>query len=266
VQLTKHHGLGNDFLIGFVAEQPSNASDLARQLCHRTEGIGADGLVLLVPHTEADARMVLHNADGSRAEISGNGLRCVGQALAIDGGVDAASFVVMTDAGPRLVAVEPGAGVLTAMVDAEMGEVTAIDPPPRDAEELAASLVDAQRVGSGAIGNPHIVVEVTDPSAIDLALVGPVVEHAVPSGTNVEFIAASGDDSIDLTAWERGSGITQACGSGACVGAVLANRWGLTGTRVRVGMPGGSATVEVGPTVHLIGPATLVARIEVPDV
>ncbi len=260
MRLSKHHGLGNDFLIAFVADVPHDAPALARRLCHRTEGIGADGLIFLTPGSgHGDASMTLLNADGSMAEISGNGLRCVGHALARRDGVDAGDYLVDTLVGRRAVSVRSADGP-DADVSAEMGSITSIDEAR--AEALLVSLVDTRAVGAAAIGNPHLVARVDDPAAIDLGKVGRAVDACVDGGANVEFIAPAGSDAIVLTVWERGAGATRACGSGACVAAWFAHEWGMVGEVVEVRMPGGSATVHLGATVTLVGPASFVADME----
>lgn len=267
MRLTKFHGLGNDFLIAFAGEVPPDAPAIARAACHRTEGIGADGLVFLTPgqglgRDRGDATMTLLNADGSLAEISGNGLRCVGQALARRDAVDSGDYLVDTVGGRRAVAVQSTKGS-TANVAAEMGTITAIDEATATA--LLAELTAATSVGAAAIGNPHVVALVDDPNGVDLAVVGGKVGGEVVGGANVEFIRAVPGvaDAIELTVWERGAGATRACGSGACVAAWYANQWGLVGDVVDVVMPGGRATVHLGHTVSLVGPATHVADVEV---
>lgn len=264
MHLSKHHGLGNDFLVAFVASVPPDAPARARRLCHRTEGVGADGLILLTPgEGDSDATMTLLNADGSLAEISGNGLRCVAQALARRDGASAADYLVATAAGTRGVAVVSSDGA-QAEVAAEMGAIESLELA--DATELVTSLTGASRAGAASVGNPHVVALVEHPYSVDLEAVGGAVDAAVDGGSNVEFIRAidRGPGAIELSVWERGAGATRACGTGACAGAWYANRWGLVGEVVDVLMPGGRATVHLGPTVSLVGPATHVAEIEVP--
>lgn len=267
MRLTKHHGLGNDFLVA-LDEVGGTALELgagqARRLCDRHTGVGADGLVH--GRTQGDVvRMMLWNSDGSRAEISGNGLRCLGQAVAMARGVATLDVVIATDAGERRVVVEPGPAADTAMVTADMGHVEVFEGAElAAAEDVLRAELDPTRVGRASIGNPHVVAEVGDPRSVDLNLVGPRIERAVEGGVNVELIRASAEaDVIELAVWERGAGLTQACGSGACVAASFAHRWGLTGPEVRVEMPGGVAEVSLGIQVRLRGPATWIAAIEV---
>lgn len=264
-RLTKHHGLGNDFLIALVDAIPPGAAELAQRLCHRRTGLGADGLVLGVGAATdgTAAQFVLFNADGSRAEVSGNGLRCLGQALAMRAGVSELETKIDTDAGPRLLTVWPTDDPNSSLARVDMG------PPARGPQVEGVPIADTlayTRVGSIDMGNPHIVIEVPDPRSHDMASVGPAIEaHFMPTGTNVHLIGAgSTPDTIIMNIWERGAGVTEACGSGACAAASVANDWGLCDQTVKVDMPGGVATVEVTSTIHLIGPATYVAEIEVP--
>ncbi len=278
MQLTKHHGLANDFLV--VLDEVNGRGlvidgDLAVRLCDRRTGVGADGLIHgQLPPPDAnggspagvDVVMHLFNADGSRAEMSGNGIRCLGQALATARDVHEAVLHVATDAGVRRLQVEESDDHRSSTISVDMGPAGA---GPAIPSEVDAFLAGADRPGTRAatvdMGNPHLVVVVPDPAHIDLASEGPWLEKQFADGINVEFIAPAGPDTLVLRVWERGAGITQACGTGACAAAHVAHQWGLVGERVRVDMPGGSAEVELGPSVTLIGPATHVATIEIPD-
>lgn len=276
MQLTKHHGLANDFLV--VLDEVNGTGqeitgDLARRLCNRRTGIGADGLIHgAAPGARDDADVVMHlyNADGSRAEMSGNGIRCLGQAIAMAREVHEVNLRVLTDAGIREISVHESVDHRGAMVSVEMG--TAANGPPIPApvtEQLAgrATTVD--------VGNPHLVLEVPDPAMVDIETEGAWLEEQFPEGVNVEFITAGDEaDSLELRVWERGVGVTQACGTGACAAAYAAHRWGLVGERVRVEMSGGVAEVELAapadePGSHritLVGPAQHIATVELPDV
>jgi len=278
VQLTKHHGLANDFLV--VLDEINGPGghidgELALRLCDRRTGVGADGLIHgELPAVDGggdgpggiDVVMHLFNADGSRAEMSGNGIRCLGQALATARDVHEAVLHVATDAGVRRLQVEQSDDHRSSTVSVEMGPAGA---GPAIPSEVDAFLAGDERPGTRAatvdVGNPHLVVVVPDPSHIDLASEGPWLEKQFVDGINVEFIAPAGPDALVLRVWERGAGITQACGTGACAAAHVAHAWGLVGERVRVDMPGGSAEVELGSSITLIGPATHVATIEIPD-
>jgi diaminopimelate epimerase len=259
--LTKHHGLGNDFLVVFhphIEDLPA----LARQLCDRREGIGADGLLIGETAKGYAARMVLYNADGSRAEISGNGIRCFAQALAMRRG-DFDGRHIVTDAGERVVSLtatgEPS--VVEAAVD--MGEVSNLPEP----SNWAALGCDSLRpVSHLDVGNPHSVVAVDDVAAVDLLTLGQLVPHV-----NLEVIEPGPQpDAITMRVHERGAGITQACGTGACAAAWAASGWGLVAPDVQeivVHMPGGSAKVRLHQPstgrVTLVGPAKFVGTITV---
>lgn len=255
VHLTKHHGLGNDFLVVLDPEGVVTVdASMARALCDRRTGVGADGLLWAGPGVrEADVTMTLHNADGSRAEMSGNGIRCLAQAVARSRRVDAVDLAVATDAGLRRVQVTPGDD-RTVHVRVDMGPVTAADAP--DLPELRG----AKDVLGAAVGNPHVVALFADRDALDAAADGFAM-----TDRNVEFVLAGpGPDELTMRVVERGAGETQACGTGACAAAWAAQRWGLVGDRVTVHMPGGAAIVELdGATSHLTGPAVLVADVEV---
>lgn len=262
--LTKHHGLGNDFLIAIEPDLPLTHED-ATKLCHRRYGVGADGLIVLSP-IGLGWRMTLFNSDGSRAELSGNGLACVGQALAMAGGTvptgsGSETFAVMTEAGPRGVVVygetEPG----TVQVQVAMGKA---NPGPEVFDGWADHGLNPSRQLGVDMGNPHLVVEVTDPQAVDLAVVGPAVEAKYPDGLNIHFISARNRHCLDLEVWERGAGITQACGTGACAAAYAAHQWDLVDETVEVHQPGGVARVILDESgVALRGPATYVCTVTV---
>jgi diaminopimelate epimerase len=268
MHLTKHHGLGNDFLVTFVDEIPLDAPATAISLCDRRTGVGADGLIFGIDGG-SQVIMRLFNSDGSSAEVSGNGLRCFVQAVAMRRGVQNLEIDVDTLAGLRACALEPTADSRTAFASADMGVVSGGDTPDTDTFlDTVDGLPVVHRWAVGAVGNPHVVVEVDDPDDVDLAVVGPDIESHFPHGVNVHFVNARATDEVELRVWERGAGITQACGSGATVSAQRMFEWGAVGERVNVSMPGGSAIVDVAttarPTAILSGTATFVASIEVP--
>ncbi len=261
MRLSKLHGLGNDFLVALLEGEPADLDVLARTWCDRRTGIGADGFIVGCPpaaDSGADLRMILHNADGSRAEMSGNGIRCLAHAAARAAGRGAVTLVIDTDGGRRIVTVDGDGERVSASVD--MGEV---GEGPVVPEALASSL-DGVRFATADVGNPHLVVCVEDLVAVDVAEVGSRYEGYFPEGMNVEFIAPSGDEggTLDLRVWERGVGVTQACGTGAVAGATRAVGWGMVDSPVRVRMPGGDVQVEVGATAVLVGPSVFVADIE----
>ncbi len=265
VHLTKHVALGNDFLIGVEPPRELTPRD-AVAWCDRRRGVGADGLITLTADTAVPGRwrMVLLNSDGSRAEVSGNGLRGVAQALTGHTGATApCQFEVETDGGLRSLDVISIDGA-DALVRADMGAVRP-GPPTFDGWDDLGVAVDRQ-IGLD-IGNPHLVAVVDDPSRHDLAVIGPAVESRYPEGLNVHLIEVTSDHSLDLRVWERGAGITEACGSGACAAAAATIEWGLTGPTVEVTMPGGTATVErtESDSLLLTGPATFIADITITE-
>jgi diaminopimelate epimerase len=282
VQLAKHHGLGNDFLVA-LDEVNGRAltvdGDLARDLCDRRRGVGADGLIHGArPPAGADVDVVMHlfNSDGTRAEMSGNGIRCLGQALARARRAEGEQvFQVATDAGLRrvTVAASPSGGSSRAGVVAAMGSATVGPSVPDDVSaRLGRGATGASRMASVEVGNPHLVVEVREVGGIDLDE-GRWADAQVPSGINVEFVAPSAEG-VQMRVWERGAGVTEACGTGACAAAWAAHRWGWStfvetarGATTTVHMPGGVAEVTLGAQdeIELGGEVVFVADIEVPD-
>lgn len=267
VRLSKYHGLGNDFLVLVVRDGADAPTDeehaaLAVASCDRHRGVGADGLLICAssPTSEADLVMRLRNADGSLAEMSGNGIRCFVHA-ALDAGMVSAGVVeVATDSGLRVLKVSaPVDGV--AQVEVSMGEVVLDAVPIPDA---VRAVLAGRRATTVTVGNPHIVID-ADPSSVDLVNFGPSVENwylgSELRGINVEVIARSADpdDAIDMAVWERGVGITQACGTGAVASAAVASAWGIGSTPMVVRQPGGDATVAMkGTEATLIGPSQFV--------
>ncbi len=252
MRLEKYEALGNDFLV--VVDHPVDA-DLARAVCDRHRGAGADGLIRVVGGDgEGDVAMELWNADGSRAETSGNGLRCLARAVVDAGLVAGPEMVIATDAGPRRATLHSD-----GLVSVEMGAVRVVDGN-RDPFD------DPRWLGFVDAGNPHVVLGVDDPAKEDLEQDGPAWEGAY-DGVNVEYVAAGpGADELTMRVWERGVGETTACGSGACAAAVVARREGTVGDRVTVHQPGGDVVVDLsGPTVLLTGPARFVCTVEWPD-
>ena len=279
----KMHGAGNDFV---VAEPPPSgpASDeaawpaLARAICDRHRGVGADGLLLVLPSAVADRRMRIFNADGSEAEMCGNGIRCFVRYL-----LDRR----LVEASDGRVRVETISGVRAAETRSDdRGEVTAVrvsmgrpafepaaigaaleGPPPVLDLPLAVTPEGGGEVGLSltlvSMGNPHAVAFLDGPpQAYPVARVGPAVEHhpLFTHRTNVEFARVEGRGALEMRVWERGVGETQACGSGACAAVVAARLHGLVDDTVTVRLPGGEVTVswdgegEVlldGPVAHV---------------
>ena len=278
LRLHKLHGLGNDFLVALTDELPAGADGArtAAALCHRRRGVGADGLIYAVLDSPGDgadcsAAMRLWNSDGSAAEVSGNGLRCLAHAIAHTLGVAELDIVVHTVAGPRRCSIGATEIPGTAIGTAEMGSPGAGPRPDR----LSASPETAVEgiLGPGAIerwdtlqvGNPHAVLAVADPAAVPLQEAGPAVEALFSGGINVHFGAVTGPDELTLCVWERGAGATAACGTGAVAAAAAFHRWGEVGQNVIVRMAGGEARVDLSEPVTLTGESTYVAAVDVHD-
>ncbi len=267
VHLSKHHGLGNDFLVALVEHLPLDAGEKAIAWCDRRTGIGADGLIFGLPSRGEGIEMRLLNSDGSPAELSGNGLRCFAHAVAIQRGLPDLELDVSTPAGVRHCTVRASTDPRTVLATVDMGVVC--PGPDPGVEDLMAAVgepvVGVKRWETGDIGNPHVVCEVDDPEEIDLEVAGPAIERHFDEGVNVHFVAFSGPNELTLRVWERGAGVTYACGTGAAVSAEIFHRWGLVGPKVVVRMPGGEALVDLSGPVTLTGPATHVADLEIPD-
>ncbi|MBK5222556.1 MAG: diaminopimelate epimerase [Acidimicrobiia bacterium] len=270
MQLSMHHGLRNDFLVVLDDRNSTEVTagpDMARQLCDRRSGLGADGLIhgaRPAPGSDADVVMHLWNADGSRAEMSGNGIRCLAQAVARSKGLADGVVAIDTDTGRREVSISRGPSRHKVVASVDLGVV---GPGPGVAgSELP---IEVKEVATADLGNPHLVAWVDGDLLADIALgeVGPAIEAIYADGINVELIAPGPDpDSLVLRVWERGAGITQACGTGACAAASLARRWGMVGSTVTVHMPGGSVVVDlVDDRAILSGPAVHVADIEIDE-
>lgn len=264
MRLTKHHGLGNDFLVLLddEASHPLDA-DVARALCDRRTGVGADGMIratLDAIAEDAVAAMDLRNADGSPAETSGNGIRCLAQALILAGWAGGPTIPIRTDAGRRVVTLHDRADRRTHTLSVEMGVARVGGKAP----EWAGGPV--RRTLRVDVGNPHLVFEVGGADEIDIVELGESVNAKESGGANVHLLTAEAGDHIAIRTYERGVGPTLACGTGACAAAVAARAWGLVGGVVAVDQAGGTADVTVGAdgAVVLRGPATLVATVELP--
>lgn len=257
MRFLKLHGLGNDFLISLDSSgsEPIGA-DLVRRVCDRHRGIGADGLIHAVPASAgAVAKMTLYNADGQRAEISGNGLRCLAYALRRCSWTSLSEFSIDTAAGLRLVGLIETVSSETVVMSTEMGEATILQTPEPVLELLPPHL----SVSFVNMGNPHLIVEVEDANKVEAAQVGAAIDGLISGGTNVHFVTRV-EGGLEMNIYERGVGATQACGSGACAAAVVLGE-GTT----KVSMVGGDVTVDTSsPVVVLVGSATWIAECEVP--
>ena len=265
VRFSKYQGTGNDFVmvIDLDDERPFTAEEAAA-LCDRRSGVGADGLIRVVRGRDAALFMDYRNADGSVAEMCGNGVRCVAALARSAGLIDMAAFDVATRAGIHRVEL-----LADARIAVEMGTPSFTKSAiPMRGPAWETFLTEPFEIGGGltvkasalSMGNPHLVLLVEDdPDRFHVAHIGPALEHheLFPEGTNVEFAHVT-NDGILARVWERGSGETMACGSGACAVAVAANEAGLAPARTMVRFPGGDLEVERGEdgVVVLTGPAT----------
>ena len=277
MRVSKFDAWGNDFLVLDLADlPPGGGADLAtgttpdwpsvaRAWCNRTSGVGADGLLLLDRIDDVNARMKLYNSDGSSAEMSGNGARCFAHALfRADDARGERVYRLHTDAGEREVTVGRHTDD-SVMASVDMGEVTRIEAPEGWDKIGASPDRPSMHV---SVGNPHTVVAVDDVGIIDLLSLG----RQIPQ-VNLEVIAPGNEmNSIIMRVHERGAGITQACGTGACASAWAAVWWGfvpqqLERCEVLVHMPGGDAVVTLNAPsrgrVLLTGPARFVGNFEV---
>ncbi len=251
----KMHGLGNDFVVVDARAEPFGLGDPeARAIADRRTGVGCDQLIIMEPPVQngADVFMRIRNADGGEVEACGNATRCV-------------AALIMAERGTETCIVETPAGLLAAQslgpaqVAVDMGEVRLgwrEIPLAREMDTLhldlaAEGLVDPVAVN---IGNPHAVFFVDDAVAVDLARLGPRLEHdpLFPQRANIGVAQVSGTDRLRVRVWERGVGLTRACGTGACAAAVAANRRGLTGHKVEVTLDGGPLDLEWREDGHVV--------------
>jgi diaminopimelate epimerase len=264
LRLTKHHGAGNDFL---VLLDPGGVHPLsgeeARALCDRHRGLGADGVLRATPPSAgaptAPLTMKLRNADGSIAEMSGNGIRCFVQAAVRAGLVAAGPVPVATGAGLRTVDYQETATPGLAHASVAMGSARLGD------EEPVAAVPGARLARFVDMGNPHLVVlgEPVDDAVV--AGLGPVLSRRHGAGANVEFVwAGDSPGELRLRVWERGVGETLACGTGACAAVAAAASWGLVDGHAVVHSPGGALEVTLDDDgIVLAGPTVHVADVEV---
>jgi diaminopimelate epimerase len=263
VPFTKMEGLGNDYVLVDALRWPfpvEAAAACARAWSDRHFGIGADGLIVLSASERFPVRMAMWNADGSRGAMCGNGLRCLARMASAHGHVQTPAFVVETDAGPR------GVELLSeGLVRTAMGVVRAEAPQNFDVADRRVELMP------GDAGNPHAVCFVADVERAPVLEVGTALQHhpAFPAGVNVEFVQVLAADRLRQRTFERGSGETLACGTGAAVAVVAARRRGFLGEgRAAVELRGGVLFVD-GPASALAveGPArsVFVGEVELPE-
>ena len=285
MRFAKYHGLGNDFLVVDLRDaSPADAAAAqdprtVMALCDRQFGVGGDGVLAVLPSTTADVRMRVLNSDGSEAEMCGNGIRCVAKELYDRGGLRQPEIAIETGAGRLICAIDAEGGVTRSVTVAMgkprllRGEIPMTGPASERCVAQPLELAQVARpITCVSMGNPHAIAFVgSRAEARELATaVGPTVEHHAwfPKRTNAEFAHIVSRREIDLAVWERGCGITLACGTGACatVVAAIVNGHVDEAAPVRVNLPGGTLeiTVHEGLTgVAMKGPATHVFDSEI---
>ena len=256
MKFTKMHGLGNDYLYVY-GEVPENIAELSGKLCERHFGAGSDGMIYISKSSIADYKMRIFNADGSEAKMCGNGIRCVGKFVYDKGYTDKKFLSIETLSGVKYLTLQVvGGKVKTVTVD--MGQAKAEKPMDLTVDGETVSLIPV------SVGNPHAVIFVDDIKTAPLTTLGPKIEHHpdFPDGVNVEFVEVLGADKLRMRVWERGSGVTMACGTGACasVMAAIAAKFCHYDETVSVLLDGGTLKIQIAPdnTVQMTGPAETV--------
>lgn len=270
IKYTKMHGCGNDYvyvdcLNGALPDDPAS---LAVKISDRHKGVGGDGLVLICPSSRADAFMRMFNADGSEGKMCGNAIRCVGKYLYDEGVVDRVNVSVETLSGVKRLELEIADGrAAGATVDMGAAEFDCAKIPAALSGECVGKTVviggEERRVSLVSMGNPHCVIFCGDPLSLDLPAIGPLFERdpLFPEGVNTEFVKKLDERTLLMRVWERGSGETFACGTGACAAVAAAVRLGLfrEGQSVNVLLRGGVLTIRyTKETVFMTGEAVRV--------
>lgn len=277
MKFTKMQGLGNDYVyVNCFEETVENPGEAAKFVSDRHFGIGADGLILIRPSEAADFRMDMYNADGSRGEMCGNGIRCVAKYVYDKGMTKKTSISVETLAGIKYLDLTVRDGTVETVrvdmggprfapedipVEAEGADVIAA--PVWIADEADGIPGREYQMTCVSMGNPHCVVFVEDLDDLPMGRLGPLFENhpRFPRRTNTEFVEVLDRQTIRMRVWERGSGETLACGTGACASAVAAVLNGLADERVTVRLLGGDLRIEwdrEGKKVYMTGPAEIV--------
>jgi len=270
IQFVKMHGLGNDFVVVDCLTHPYAVPELvvaAEHLCDRRFGIGGDGVLLLLPSQQADFRMRIINSDGSEAEMCGNGMRCFAKYLYEHGLTTKTRFTVETLAGliTPLLLIDEG-HVRAVQVDMgeprlERAQIPMLGPEGKVVSEPLAVDGETFAVTAVSMGNPHAVIFVENVQTFPVERYGPLIETntAFPRKTNVEFTQVDNSRQLRMRVWERGSGVTLACGTGACATLVAAVLNGLTERTATVTLPGGPLDIDWNEDdnhVYMTGPAT----------
>ena len=271
MRFTKMQGAGNDYVYVNCFEQTvENAPELARRISDRHFGVGSDGLILIAPSDVADVQMIMYNADGSRAQMCGNGIRCVGKYAHDRGLTDKTVLTVETLAGIKTLTLHLGPDGQTESVTVDMGEPE-LAPEKIPVRVDGARAVDIPIEAAGqtwratcvSMGNPHAVIFVSDVDSLDLPKIGPEFEHHAlfPERTNTEFCQVLPDGALKMRVWERGAGETLACGTGACATLVAANLTERSGRAATLKLRGGDLAISwdvQNNHIFMTGPATFV--------
>ena len=270
MDFVKMHGLGNDFV--FIEDKTGQDKDytvLARAMCNRHTGIGADGLIVIVDSRVADVRMRIINSDGSEAEMCGNGIRCFAKYVYDSGIIEKKQFTVETPAGIMEPEITVGADNKAELITINMGRPSfnrsEIPMEGADGRVLNEDLcVDGEnwKITSLLMGVPHTVTYVDDVDSVDIEKIGPLFEkhEAFPKHTNINFAQQMDDRTVKVRTWERGAGATLACGTGSCSVAVASFLNGRTGREVDIQLPLGTVHIEYREedgTVYMTGPAAV---------
>ena len=270
MRFTKMHGIGNDYVyVDRMSERVDDPEQVARQVSDRHFGIGADGLILICPSEKADFRMEIYNADGSRAEMCGNGIRCLAKYVYEHGMTEKKELQIETPAGIRSLWLKTE-GNRVEQVTVDMGypvlqadKIPIISENSRVIQEKITIHQTEYRMTGVSMGNPHAVVYVKRVKGIDISRMGPEFEYhgRFPRRINVEFAEVLGRNRIRVRVWERGAGETLACGTGACAAVVASVLNDLTERQVSVQLEGGELTVlwsSDDGKVYMTGPAETV--------
>lgn len=262
MRFTKMEGLGNDYIyLDCLDGLPEKLPALVRRMSDRHFGVGSDGVICICPSDRADFRMRMFNADGSEGEMCGNGIRCLGKYVYDKGLTHKKNLTIETGGGLRTLELLTEGGPVKA-VRVNMGR-------PQVGEPLTLSVGgQAWQVTPVSMGNPHAVLFVDRPEELDLERLGPHFEHhtAFPGGVNTEFVRCAAPDQLEMRVWERGSGETLACGTGACASLAAAVVQGRCGRSAVVKLPGGVLELSwpAGEEMIMTGPANTVFEGEYP--
>lgn len=270
MKFTKMQGLGNDYVyVSTFTEKVENAPEVARRVSNRNFGIGSDGLILINPSKVADFEMEMYNADGSRGKMCGNGIRCVAKYVYDYGLTDKTSISVETLGGIKYLDLSVENGKVT-QVKVDMGSpvLTAKEIPIiSEEEQVIDALLEVKgqeyRMTGVSMGNPHTVIFMDEIRGLDLEKIGPDFENheRFPDRINTEFAHVIDKNTVEMRVWERGSGETLACGTGACAVAVASILNGFTEDDVTVRLLGGDLKIQWDRTenkVYMTGPAEVV--------